>query len=123
MAEAARRLSPFLGSRMLPAQFLDRPVVIRELLPQDLKFEMDRITKEEATEAARFLAGVVGKAHGRQMSKQTREKWRLDLERNRTKTLDAPSLSWRSVVELIASHEIAYLQHCRRYALEMAANS
>jgi uncharacterized protein (DUF2252 family) len=23
---------------------------------------------------------------------------------------------WRSVVELIASHETAYLEHCRRYA-------
>ena len=23
---------------------------------------------------------------------------------------------WRSVVELIAAHETAYLEHCRRYA-------
>jgi uncharacterized protein (DUF2252 family) len=30
--------------------------------------------------------------------------------------LDAPSWLWLSVVELMASHEAAYLDHCRRYA-------
>jgi hypothetical protein len=41
---------------------LDRSVVIRELLPQDLKLEMDRLTQEEAVAAAHLLAAVVGKA-------------------------------------------------------------
>jgi uncharacterized protein (DUF2252 family) len=27
----------------------------------------------------------------------------------------------KSVVDLIASHEAAYLDHCRRYALDIAA--
>jgi uncharacterized protein (DUF2252 family) len=39
-----------------------------------------------------------------------------ELDRNRSKSLDAPGWMWRSVVELIASHETAYLEHCRRYA-------
>jgi uncharacterized protein (DUF2252 family) len=38
------------------------------------------------------------------------------LDRNRSKTLDAPSWLWLSVVELMGSHEAAYLDHCRRYA-------
>ena len=113
----ACNLSPFLGERMLAAKFLSRPVVLRELMPQDLKLEMDRLTREEAVAAASFLAGVVGKAHTRQMDVATRKRWAAELGRNRSKNLDAPGWMWRSVVELIASHETAYLEHCRRYAM------
>jgi uncharacterized protein (DUF2252 family) len=113
----ARNLSPFLGERMLAAKFLSRPVVLRELMPQDLKLEMDRLTREEAVAAASFLAGVIGKAHARQMDAATRKSWKTELDRNRSKSLDAPGWMWRSVVELIASHETAYLEHCRRYAM------
>ncbi len=120
VVEGARKLSPFLGERMLAAQFLKRPVVVRELLPQDLKLEMDQISREEAKNAARFLAAVVGKAHARQMDEATRKKWRSELKGSRGKHLDAPSWLWTSVVELIASHEVAYLEHCRRYALKNA---
>jgi uncharacterized protein (DUF2252 family) len=118
VVEGACQLSPFLGERMRPAQFLGRSVVVRELLPQDLKLELDRLTSEDATAAARYLAAVVGKAHAGQMEAPIRAQWRDDLKRQRSKDLDAPSWLWSSVVELIASHEIAYLEHCRRYALE-----
>ena len=40
--------------------------------------------------------------------------------RNRSKTLDVPSWLWLSVVELMATHEAAYLDHCRRYAWDEA---
>jgi uncharacterized protein (DUF2252 family) len=112
----ACNLSPFLGERMLAAKFLSRPVVLRELMPQDLKLEIDQLTREEAVAAASYLAGVVGKAHARQMDAATRKQWSAELDRNRSKSLDAPSWMWRSVVELIANHETAYLEHCRRYA-------
>ena len=110
-------LSPFLGERMLAAKFLSRPVVLRELMPQDLKLEMDQLTREEAVASARYLAGVVGKAHARQMDAATRRRWVAELGRNRSKSLDAPGWLWSSVVELIANHETAYLEHCRRYAM------
>jgi uncharacterized protein (DUF2252 family) len=113
----ACNLSPFLGERMLAAKFLSRPVVLRELMPQDMKLEIDRLTREEAVTAASYLAGIVGKAHARQMDAATRKRWVAELNRNRSKSLDAPGWMWRSVVELIASHEIAYLEHCRRYAI------
>ena len=110
-------LSPFLGERMLAAKFLSRPVVLRELMPQDLKLEMDQLTREEAVASARYLAGVVGKAHARQMDAATRRRWMAELGRNRSKSLDAPGWLWSSVVELIANHETAYLENCRRYAM------
>jgi uncharacterized protein (DUF2252 family) len=113
----ASNLSPFLGERMLAAKFLSRPVVLRELMPQDLKLEMDSLTRAEAVTAASYLAGVVGKAHARQMDAATRKSWAAQLSRNQSKSLNAPSWMWRSVVELIASHETAYLEHCRLYAM------
>lgn len=121
VVQGACALSPFLGERMLATTLERRSVVVRELLPQDLKLELDQITREEATAAAKFLAGVVGRAHARQMDRSTRKEWRSALLRDRSKSLDAPSWLWTSVVELIASHETAYLEHCRRYALSPTA--
>jgi uncharacterized protein (DUF2252 family) len=84
--------------------------------------DLDQITREEATAAAKFLAGVVGRAHARQMDRSAKKEWRSALLRDRSKSLDAPSWLWTSVVELIASHETAYLEHCRRYALSPTAS-
>lgn len=113
----ARHLSPALGERMMAAKLLDRSVFLRELMPQDLKLEIDQLTREEAVGAARYLAGVVGKAHARQMDAATRREFRQSLRARRSKRLDAPSWLWSSVVELAAAHEAAYLEHCRLYAL------
>jgi uncharacterized protein (DUF2252 family) len=102
---------------MMAARLLGKSVVIRELMPQDLKIEIDRLTRDEAMEAARYLAGIVGLAHRRQMDRETARSWAQDLARQHTKSLDAPSWLWSSVVELAGIHEVAYLDHCRRYAL------
>jgi uncharacterized protein (DUF2252 family) len=120
VVEGARKLSPYLGQRMLPGHFLGKSAVTRELLPQDLKLEMDQLTRDEAIGAARFLASVVGEAHAEQMDKDERMEWRTCLKQNRSKKLDAPSWLWTSVVQLVASHESAYLEHCREYALNGA---
>jgi uncharacterized protein (DUF2252 family) len=119
LVTGARALSPYLGGRMVAAKFGGRSVVIRELRPQDLKFEFDQITQQEAVEAAAFLAGVVGRAHARQMDAPTRKQWLTILNTSRGKTLDAPSWLWKSIVELVALHEAAYLDHCRRFALSL----
>jgi uncharacterized protein (DUF2252 family) len=114
----AWHLSPALGDRMLAAKVLDRPVFVRELLPQDLKFDVADLTCDEAMRLSRYLAMVVGKAHARQMDEATRNAWQEQLSGHRSKTLDAPSWLWASVVDLLATHEKAYLEHCRRYATE-----
>jgi len=69
-------------------------------------------------EVAKFLARVVGRGHARQLNTRDRSKWLKELQRNRSKSLDAPSWLWNSVVDLVGAHEAAYLQHCRRYALD-----
>jgi uncharacterized protein (DUF2252 family) len=102
---------------MLALRLLGKPVFIRELLPQDLKLEIEHLSRDEAMGVAKFLAHVVGRAHSRQMSTSDRAKWLADLQLNRSKSLDAPSWLWNSVVDLVGVHEAAYLQHCRRYAL------
>jgi uncharacterized protein (DUF2252 family) len=116
VVQGACALSPNLGERMLALRLLGKDVVMRELMPQDLKFDLDRLTQEEAVGAAKFLAGVVGKAHGRQMKTRTRSAWLAALRKQHSKSLDAPSWLWKSVTSLIAEHEVAYLEHCRRYA-------
>ncbi len=116
VVEGAMHLSPHLGKRMVAGKIEGKSVFIRELLPQDLKIELDRLSVPDAMKAASFLAGVVGKAHARQMDVATRKSWSNELNRHRTKSLDAPSWLWSSVVALVGTHEIAYLEHCRKYA-------
>ena len=116
VVEGAMHLSPHLGRRMVAGKIEGKSVFIRELLPQDLKIELERLTVPEAMKAASFLAGVVGKAHARQMDVATRKNWFNELNRHRSKSLDAPSWLWSSVVALVGAHEIAYLEHCRKYA-------
>lgn len=117
----ALALSPNLGSRMLATRLLGKSVVLRELLPQDLKLEINQFSSGEATRAARYLAYVVGLAHGRQMSLEARRHWLEAVGQRRGADIDAPSWLWDSVVDLTASHEAGYLEHCRRYALALAA--
>jgi uncharacterized protein (DUF2252 family) len=116
----ASSLSPFLGGRMVAAHMLGISVFVRELLPQDLKLELESLTRDEAVEVAEFLAHVVGRGHARQMDAAERRTWLAELGRSRSKSLDAPSWLWNSVVELVSLHEAAYLEHCRRWALDDA---
>jgi len=115
----ARALSPNLGNRMIAARLLGKSVVLRELMPQDLKIEIEQLTEKEATKVAAYLGGIVGRAHGRQIDRVARQSWRRAF--NGTGKLDAPGWLWSSVVELMSIHEAAYLDHCRRFALSQSA--
>lgn len=118
VAEGARHLSPNLGERMVAAHLNSRPVFVRELRPQDLKLDMTHTKAAEALHAAYYLAFVVGRAHARQMGRDDREHWLRLLGRARPADLDAPSWLWQSTVDLLGVHEVAYLEHCRRHALD-----
>ncbi|WP_199099820.1 DUF2252 family protein [Dyella sp. ASV21] len=115
----ARQLSPHLGKRMLAGRFQNKAVFIRELLPQDLKLELEQLNERKALQTAFYLAAVVGKAHSRQMDAATRAAWLADISATRSRRIDAPSWLWTHTVNLLAIHEKAYLEHCRRYALAL----
>jgi uncharacterized protein (DUF2252 family) len=117
VVEGAKHLSPALGERMMASKLLGRSVVIRELMPQDLKLEIDQLSREEAVNSARYLAEVVGKAHARQMDASIRREFAATFNNRKAARIDAPSWLWSSVVELASTHESAYLEHCRLYAL------
>ncbi|WP_085709952.1 MULTISPECIES: DUF2252 family protein [unclassified Pseudomonas] len=118
VVEGARHLSPGLGNRMIATRMLDEGFFIRELLPQDMKLELNQLSQSEALLAAAYLANVVGLAHARQMDLATRAAWIRELKSCHTRTLDAPSWLWSSVVQLVGHHERGYLEHCRLYALQ-----
>ena len=113
----ANALSPYLGERMVAAGIAGRQVFVRELRPQDMKFELEGLQQAEAVAIARLMAGVVGRAHGRQLTLAERRTWVKELKNRHHKGLDAPRWLWSGVLDLAALHEAAYLEHCRRYAL------
>jgi uncharacterized protein (DUF2252 family) len=112
----ALALSPNLGSRMIASNLMGRSVFIRELMPQDLKIEVNQLSPDSASALAKYLGSVVGRAHGRQMDGASRASWIGELDKRRLAAVDTPSWLWRSVVELLGQHEAAYLEHCRRHA-------
>jgi uncharacterized protein (DUF2252 family) len=112
----ARALSPNLGDRMAAGDLCGQPVIVRELMPNDLKLELEQFSREDAVRSARYLAGVVGKAHGRQMAPDIRQAWNRELHRRHPPDIAAPTWLWNTVVGLLVRHEEAYLKHCRRTA-------
>ena len=108
----ARALSPILGERMGAGRVMDRPVFVRELLPQDLKIEVDQFASGSALGVAGYLAYVVGDSHSRLMDAETRKDWRRSVRRRGTAEIDAPDWLWKTVVAMSGRHEAAYLDHC-----------
>ena len=84
---------------------MSKPVFVRGLLPQDLKIEIEQLSRDEGMKVARFLAAAVGKAHSRQMDVETRNKWLKHLQRNREPTLSIAANTRR------ASSLTCLLQH------------
>jgi hypothetical protein len=50
----------------------------------------------------------------RQMDDDMRRRWSKVLSERTSKTLDAPSWLWSSIVDLVGIHESSYLEHCRK---------
>jgi uncharacterized protein (DUF2252 family) len=78
------------------------------------------MSREEVVAIARFLAVVGGRSHARQMNASEKKESKATMSR-RSKSLEAPGWLWSSAVDLISTHEAAYLEHCRRYALSSSA--
>jgi uncharacterized protein (DUF2252 family) len=107
----ATALAPKLGKRMLATSLQNKPIVMRELMPQDLKLDIEHLAHAEALEIAAYLASVVGQAHGRQLAVGERTQWLRTLRPKKNSSRE-PSWLWLAIVELLALHEAAYLEHC-----------
>ncbi|SHM77950.1 Uncharacterized conserved protein, DUF2252 family [Duganella sacchari] len=117
VVEGASHLSPSLGQRMVARRFMERGVFVRQLMPQDLKLEIEQLDIHDAVRTASYLAYVVGRAHAAQMDSGVRAQWLQELMANPGKITGTPEWLWQSVVQLVASHEAGYLEHCRQYAM------
>ena len=91
VVEGPRNLSPNLGERMLAAHLAGRPVIIRELLPQDLKLDIETLPQSEALAVGHYLGSIVGKAHARQLDEPTLRDWAQKMRLDRPGHLDAPA--------------------------------
>jgi hypothetical protein len=63
---------------MIFDRLLGKAVFVRELLPQDLKLEIEHLPQDEAMNVAEFLPHVVGRGHARQLDKSSRLLWRTE---------------------------------------------
>ncbi|TFW16592.1 DUF2252 family protein [Duganella callida] len=117
VVEGASHLSPSLGQRMVARRFMERGVFLRQLMPQDLKLEIEQLGIDDAVRTASHLAYVVGRAHASQMDPGARADWLQALMAQPGKGHTTPDWLWNSVVQLVASHEAGYLEHCRKFAL------
>jgi uncharacterized protein (DUF2252 family) len=111
--EGAKALAPALGERMVEETVLGWSVVIRELLPADLKIDAEVLTRKQAASIAGYLGRVVGHAHARQMIEKQREAWAKKITGRTFARGRLPMWLWTSVVELLGQHEKGYLEHCR----------
>lgn len=117
----ARNLAPTLGERMVAVKMLGRSLFVRELMPQDLKLELDSLSRVDARAVALFLGSLLGRAHARQLDAAAQRAWRTELMSRHSRDLEAPHWLWTALLDLISIHERAYLEHCRKYALASAA--
>jgi uncharacterized protein (DUF2252 family) len=62
----------------------------------------------------------IGAPPAQRMDWDARKQRQKVLKQNRSKKFDAPSWLWTSIVQLVARHESAYLEHCRQYVLNAA---
>ena len=105
-------LAPYLGHRMVASAIDGKRVVVHELMPQDEKICLDKIKASESLAIGRYLGAVVGRAHARQLDKSDAKSWRAAVLEKADKNR-CPEWLWDGLVHLAATHEGAYLAHCR----------
>lgn len=111
----ARALTPALGERMRAGDVLGTPVIVRELMPQDMKLDIRRLQPNQAQRMADYLGAVVGYAHARQLSAEDRQAWHREVVRGRSKTTHAPAWLRDAAIGVMHELDVAYIQHCLRY--------
>src|SRR5262249_54022112 len=111
VVRGARALVPGLGERMLAASILRRRVVVRELMPQEHKVSLEGLDSTEGQEIARYLGGVVGRAHGRQLEVEAAQEWAAEVGKKKHPHVP-PRWLFEALLTLVSAHEVEYLRHC-----------
>lgn len=114
--DGARAMAPALGDRMVAiaidgtlraatltprGQGRRSGVIVRELMPQELKSSLDGLEREEAAASGHFLGAVVGRAHRRQLTLGEARPW--------YRAVRDPRWLHRALPALLGAHEQAYL--------------
>lgn len=118
VVRGARALVPALGERMLAASVLRKRVVVRELMPQEHKVTLVDLDPAEAIPVGRYLGEVIGRAHGRQMHGDDARAWAKELVRKKESRALPPEWMFEPLLDLVSTHEVAYLRHCAELARE-----
>jgi uncharacterized protein (DUF2252 family) len=111
--QGARALAPRYGARKRAVSVQTHRCLVRELMPQEKKVEIDRLARDELASVAFGLGRVVGKAHARQLSARDAKSWRADVTAKREDDRPPRWLS-RALAALVGAHEAAYLAHCAK---------
>jgi len=93
LAGARKSRGPALGARMAATQLLGRSVFVRELLPQDLKVELDELSVEGRPRRSRTISARWSAARPRPASSTASAAgaWQSEMQHHRTKAIEAPS--------------------------------
>src|SRR5690606_36659754 len=75
----ARDLAPTLGERMVALALQGKSLFARELMPQDLKLEIETLSDDDARGVAFYLGNLLGRAHARQLGPDDQRVWRGEL--------------------------------------------
>jgi hypothetical protein len=86
---------------MLAVKLSGRDLVMRELIPQDLKFDLDRLTEEQAVGAARYLGRGGGKSTGQADGRKSKVILAGEIEET---AFEEPRCSELALVECGRSH-------------------
>jgi uncharacterized protein (DUF2252 family) len=89
----------------------------------DARREAKTLGESEAVAVGQYLASVVARAHARQLDPSESAGWLEAFRKKSAPHLKAPARLWASVVDLVALHEGAYLEHCREHALRATNTS
>lgn len=108
--QGTRALAPAFGARKLGAVVQGRSVIVRELMAQERKVNLDGCKRDELADLGGSFGEMLGRAHGRQLEANVARAWRSTFAARRPDGAP-PSWLWDALSSLVAAHEHAYLEH------------
>lgn len=99
-----KALVPDYAARRCAVTVHGKSTLLRELMPQEAKANVDDLGRDEIEPVARSLGRVIGRAHGRQLDARDAAAWR--------KEIAARDWLVAALAALVGAHEAAYVRRC-----------